>query len=262
MARRPPPHGSRHGHRPGRREGTRTDTARGGAPRSEAVRPEAVRPETARLDRSPVGPAVSDAFATEPDGSAVLTGDDAVRLELDRPAVAPDPPIPGFPAGGFTGAGVADGGRAANPESAAGQEPASVPTVPVPTVPHPTHAPPGLIDGAVGLTDHPGANRPVAPESLDRAGPACTPAQMRRFIKSRAWIPMHELRRRFAINGGEDDVMPVRLGDGRIFVGLPDREAQILGELLRSGDVGYELSLDPRSPIVIGVYPMRPVTRG
>ena len=33
-------------------------------------------------------------------------------------------------------------------------------------------------------------------------------------------------------------------------------------ELLGAGDVGYELSLDPITPVVVGVYPMRPVPRG
>ena len=73
---------------------------------------------------------------------------------------------------------------------------------------------------------------------------------------------MHELRRRFAIDGDDDDVTQVRLSDGAIYVGLPDREGSLLGELLRGGEIGYELSLDPRSPIVVGVYPMRPVPRG
>lgn len=89
----------------------------------------------------------------------------------------------------------------------------------------------------------------------------CTAPQLRRFIKSRPYVPMHELRRRFGINGQEDDVTAVDLADGRIFVGLPSREGGLLGELLRGGEVGYELSLDPRSPIVVGLYPMRPVPR-
>jgi hypothetical protein len=89
----------------------------------------------------------------------------------------------------------------------------------------------------------------------------CTAPQLRRFIKSRAWVPMHELRRRFGINGTEDDVTPVAVDGTKIYVGLPPREGQLLGELLRAGDIGYELSLDPSSPIVIGVYPMRPVPR-
>jgi hypothetical protein len=103
----------------------------------------------------------------------------------------------------------------------------------------------------------PGAE-PVAP-SIERVA---TAPQLRRFIKSRAYVPMHELRRRFAINGGDDDVTPVDLERSRVYVGLPEREGRLLGELLRGGDIGYELSLDPISPIVVGVYPMRPVTRG
>jgi hypothetical protein len=88
-----------------------------------------------------------------------------------------------------------------------------------------------------------------------------TGPQLRRFIKSRAYVPMHELRRRFGINGGDDEVTPMDLERRRVFVGLPEREGRLLAELLRGGDIGYELSLDPISPIVVGVYPMRPVTR-
>lgn len=88
-----------------------------------------------------------------------------------------------------------------------------------------------------------------------------TAPQLRRFIKSRAYVPIHELRRRFAINGADDEVTAVELERRRVFVGLPEREGRLLGELLRGGDIGYELSLDPISPIVVGVYPMRPVTR-
>ena len=94
----------------------------------------------------------------------------------------------------------------------------------------------------------------------ERAG-GCTPAQLRRFIKSRAWVPMHELRRRFAINGTEDDVAAIETQLGRVYVGLPPRESQMLGDLVRAGDVGYELSLDPVTPMVVGVFPMRPVSR-
>ena len=89
----------------------------------------------------------------------------------------------------------------------------------------------------------------------------CTAPQLRRFIKSRVYVPLHELRRRFGIDGLEDDVSPVDLDAGRIFVGLPPPEARLLQDLLRGGDIGYELSMDPRTPIVVGVYPMRPVAR-
>lgn len=107
---------------------------------------------------------------------------------------------------------------------------------------------------------------PRHPESETHAADGiergATAPQLRRFIKSRAYVPMHELRRRFAINGGEDDVTPIDVERQRVYVGLPPREGGLLGELLRAGDIGYELSLDPIAPIVVGVYPMRPVPRG
>ena len=89
----------------------------------------------------------------------------------------------------------------------------------------------------------------------------CTAPQLRRFIKSRPYVPMHELRRRFAIDGGDDVVTQVRIDQGNVYVGLPQREGSLLGELLRGGEIGYELSLDPRTPVVVGVYPMRPIPR-
>jgi hypothetical protein len=93
-------------------------------------------------------------------------------------------------------------------------------------------------------------------------GPAaCTQAQLRRFIKSRPYVPLHELRRRFGLNGTDDDVSPVEVGGRQLFVGLPERESGFLGDLLRQGDVGCELLLDPVSPVIVGVFPMRPVQR-
>jgi hypothetical protein len=107
-----------------------------------------------------------------------------------------------------------------------------------------------------------GAHGVPTPVVLPDRNGQCTAPQLRRFIKSRPYVPMHELRRRFGIDGEDDDVTPVRLDPGWIYVGLPSREGSLLGELLRAGEIGYELSLDPRTPIVIGVYPMRPIPRG
>ena len=115
-------------------------------------------------------------------------------------------------------------------------------------------------NGDNGTALRPGRPVPGDPSAAGQ-GNACTAAQLRRFIKSRSYVPMHELRRRFGIAGVEDDVTPVPIDSVTIFVGLPGREGALLGELLRAGDIGYELSLDPRTPIVIGVYPMRPLSR-
>jgi hypothetical protein len=125
-----------------------------------------------------------------------------------------------------------------------------------PTAPRaPAAAPPHRPNGN-GMGMHPPSEHDDS--SVERGA---TAPQLRRFIKSRAYVPMHELRRRFAINSADDDVTPVDLERRRVFVGLPEREGRLLGELLRGGDIGFELSLDPITPIVVGVYPMRPVTR-
>lgn len=128
----------------------------------------------------------------------------------------------------------------------------------------PRPSPPAIQPGPPAAPTQPAAGHvagldPVREPSGDRLG--STAPQLRRFIKSRAYVPMHELRRRFGINGADDEVTQVQLADRRIYVGLPSAEGRLLGELLRGGDVGYELSLDPISPIVVGVYPMRPIPR-
>jgi hypothetical protein len=185
-----------------------------------------------------------------------------------------------------TGTTPAPGAHVTQPApDAAPQRPASPPPPPRPSEAVPTAAasPEALAatisDGPPSPAD-PGTTAP--PARLDAASPGappanghatpiqngqhpsngCTAPQLRRFIKSRPYVPMHELRRRFAIDGDDDDVTQVRLESGHVYVGLPSREGVLLGELLRGGEIGYELSLDPRSPIVVGVYPMRPVPRG
>ncbi len=134
---------------------------------------------------------------------------------------------------------------------------------------------PGPSVVAQGEPPKPAANGEAGPPGPGRPGPSrgyqgsadieragCTGPQLRRFIKSRAYVPMHELRRRFAIDGADDDVTPVDVDrQTRVYIGLPSREGRLLGELLRSGDIGYELSFDPIAPIVVGVFPMRPVPR-
>jgi hypothetical protein len=89
-----------------------------------------------------------------------------------------------------------------------------------------------------------------------------TAAQLRRFIKSRPYVPLHELRRRFELNGDLDEVSRIEIPSaGPVFVGLPQRESEFVATLVRDGDIGVELSWDPTAPVVVGVFPMRPVTR-
>ncbi len=119
-----------------------------------------------------------------------------------------------------------------------------------------TEAAPPRLDPAAGRV--PASNGHVA---HDVEAHGCTAAQLRRFIKSRAYVPMHELRRRFELNGEADDVSPVETPQGLIYLGLPMRESRLIGDLVRQGEVGVELCRDPRVPIAVGVYPTRPITR-
>jgi hypothetical protein len=127
-------------------------------------------------------------------------------------------------------------------------------------------APSGVVSGAPGARR--GRDRAPTDPSLEpapatevEAAQGCTQAQLRRFIKSRPYVPMHELRRRFELNGAADDVTPIASGQVTVFVGLPIRESGFIAELLRLGEIGVELCHDPAVPIVVGVYATRPIAR-
>ena len=92
-------------------------------------------------------------------------------------------------------------------------------------------------------------------------GSGCTASQLRRFIKSRPYVPMHELRRRFELNGEADDLSLIETADARYYVGLPARESQLIAELVGQGEIGVELCRDPSVPVVVGLFAMRPITR-
>jgi hypothetical protein len=116
-----------------------------------------------------------------------------------------------------------------------------------------------------GVPSGEGTPEPPAQPGATTARPEepgrCTAAQLRRFIKSRPYVPMHELRRRFELNGQADDVSPVSLPTGVAWVGLPPREAGFVEELTRQGEIGVELCHDPCVRMVVGVFAMRPVVR-
>jgi len=136
---------------------------------------------------------------------------------------------------------------------------------------HPAVTPGGEDEMADPATAPDAPAEPMAPAAPEVTGPApahngeeggrCTQAQLRRFIKSRPYVPMHELRRRFELNGQPDDVSPVATQQGTIWVGLPRREAAFIGDLVRQGEIGLELCHDPVVSIVVGVFAMRPIAR-
>ena len=174
------------------------------------------------------------------------------RPETHRePPADPRPDTPPFDAAAPNGS-VRDEGVSGVPAAAPHVAPQTA--VPQPAAPHAAVPQAAPVNGN-GHLPHP--HDATEMNGGPRAG--CTAPQLRRFIKSRPYVPMHELRRRFGINGAEDEVSALPIEDASVYVGLPERECRLLGELVRGGEVGYELSLDPRTPIVVGVYPMRPV---
>ena len=80
-------------------------------------------------------------------------------------------------------------------------------------------------------------------------------SSLRRFINSRPYLAVSEIRRRFGLD--EDAVTRVSRNGTTAFVGLPEREALKLAELWQRGEVGLEFSVEVRAPAVVGVYPMR-----
>jgi hypothetical protein len=188
--------------------------------------------------------------ATPMPQAASLAATAATALErAARPEAVPVAPSSGSP----TAQGVDDG-------------PGLPPVPAVPPSP-PTFAADDRLSG-----DHPVAAEATTVQNGDAthawsppgngdAPGGCTQAQLRRFIKSRPYVPMHELRRRFELNGSADDVSPIATAQGIAWIGLSPREAAFVAELLRQGEIGIELCHDPTVAIVVGVYAMKPVSR-
>lgn len=81
-------------------------------------------------------------------------------------------------------------------------------------------------------------------------------SSLRRFISSRPYVALAELRRRFLLD--QPDAMARLERDGKVaWVGLPEREAAKLQELWLRDEIGLQLSVEVRAPVVVGIFPMR-----
>jgi hypothetical protein len=81
-------------------------------------------------------------------------------------------------------------------------------------------------------------------------------SSLRRFITSRPYVPVAEIRRRFGLDD-PDCMCRVERGGQVAFLGLPDREAAKVQDLWSREEIGLELSVEVRAPVVVGIYPMR-----
>lgn len=81
-------------------------------------------------------------------------------------------------------------------------------------------------------------------------------SSLRRFITSRPYVTVAELRRRFALDDPEA-MAHIRRNGTAAWIGLPDREATKVQDLWERDEVGVELSVEVRAPVVVGIYPLR-----
>jgi len=80
-------------------------------------------------------------------------------------------------------------------------------------------------------------------------------SSLRRYLTSRPYIAVADIRRRFGL---EPDAMSCVSRNGTTaFIGLPEREASKLQDLWQRDEVGVELSVEVRAPVIVGIYPMR-----
>src|SRR3990172_507989 len=81
-------------------------------------------------------------------------------------------------------------------------------------------------------------------------------SSLRRFVCSRPYVPVAELRRRFGLEEPDAMVRISRNGSSA-YIGVPAREAAKLEELWMRDELGVELSVDVRAPVIVGVFPLR-----
>jgi hypothetical protein len=73
-------------------------------------------------------------------------------------------------------------------------------------------------------------------------------SSLRRFITSRPYVTVAEIRRRFGLDD-PDAMAHLQRNGTSAWIGLPEREATKLEELWHRDEV--------RAPVVVGIYPMR-----
>ena len=80
-------------------------------------------------------------------------------------------------------------------------------------------------------------------------------SSLRRYLTSRPYLSVADIRRRFGL---DPDAMSVVSRNGTTaYIGLPEREATKLQDLWQRDEVGVELSVEVKAPVVVGIYPMR-----
>ncbi|MFZ9971718.1 MAG: hypothetical protein ACO3GA_01280 [Candidatus Limnocylindrus sp.] len=81
-----------------------------------------------------------------------------------------------------------------------------------------------------------------------------TAAQLRRIAKARPYVPIHEIRRTYCLPGDEDLTVKIATPDGDAWIGLPEREAKLVEQLVQQGEIGLIFHEMPRARVVLGLH--------
>lgn len=91
-------------------------------------------------------------------------------------------------------------------------------------------------------------------ESSAPAQRQATAAQLRRMAKARPYVPLHEVRRAYNLPGDEEMSTRISTPTGDAWIGLPEREAKIVEQLVREGELALVFDEMPRARIVVGFH--------
>jgi hypothetical protein len=80
-------------------------------------------------------------------------------------------------------------------------------------------------------------------------------SSLRRYLTSRPYIAVADIRRRFGLD--PEAMSQVARNGTTAFIGLPEREATKLQDLWQRDEIGVELSVEVRAPVVVGIFPIR-----
>lgn len=83
-----------------------------------------------------------------------------------------------------------------------------------------------------------------------------TGPQLRRMTKARPYLPIHEIRRTYSLPGDEEITTRIVLKDGPAWIGLPEREARIVEDLIRRSELAPIFDESPRARVILGIHSM------
>jgi len=92
------------------------------------------------------------------------------------------------------------------------------------------------------------------PEESPRKARRINAGKLFWYIRSKSYVPIPELRRRFEIT--PDEMGTIQDDGQRLYVGLPQDVADVVATLRRQQKIGIECSADFTTPVVIGIYPL------